>query len=49
MSRILQTMGRDQKWTLILEKNESSVLYSEASLDLTNELIRRYNAGEGKK
>jgi hypothetical protein len=38
-----------EKWTLILERSESSVLFAEASLDLTNELIRRFNAGEGKK
>jgi outer membrane protein len=49
MNRILQSMGREQKWTLILERSESSVLFAEASLDLTNELIRRFNAGEGKK
>ena len=49
MGRILQAMGREQKWTLILERSEASVLFAESSLDLTNELIRRYNAGEGKK
>ena len=49
MNRILQAMGREQKWTLILERSESSVLFAEASLDLTNELIRRFNAGEGTK
>lgn len=48
MARILEKMGRDQKWTMIFEKTESSVLWAEQSLDLTNELIRRFNAGEGK-
>jgi outer membrane protein len=48
MAKILEKMGREQKWTMIFEKTESSVLWAEQSLDLTNELIRRYNAGEGK-
>lgn len=48
MARILEKMGREQKWTMIFEKTESSVLWAEPALDLTNELIRRYNAGEGK-
>jgi outer membrane protein len=48
MARILEKMGKEQKWTMIFEKTESSVLWAESSLDLTNELIRRYNAGEGK-
>lgn len=48
MARILEKMGKEQKWTMIFEKTESSVLWAEQSLDLTNELIRRYNGGEGK-
>ena len=48
MARILEKMGKEQKWTMIFEKTESSVLWAESALDLTNELIRRYNAGEGK-
>ena len=48
MAHILEKMGKEQKWTMIFEKTESSVLWAEQSLDLTNELIRRYNAGEGK-
>lgn len=48
MARILEKMGKEQKWTMIFEKTESSVLWAEQSLDLTNELIRRYNAGDGK-
>ncbi len=48
MAKILEKMGKEQKWTMIFEKTESSVLWAESSLDLTNELIRRYNGGEGK-
>ena len=41
MGVLLQTMGQEQNFTAILEK--SSVLYAKNHLDLTNELIRRYN------
>jgi Skp family chaperone for outer membrane proteins len=40
-------MGEEQGYTLIVEK--SAVLYSKSALDLTNELIRRYNDAYGKK
>ena len=40
-------MGREQGYTMIVEK--SSVLYAKNHLDLTNELIRRYNNAYGKK
>ncbi|MEZ4468705.1 MAG: hypothetical protein R3F60_20250 [bacterium] len=33
---------------MVFEKTESSILWAPQSLDMTNELIRRYNAGEGK-
>ncbi len=48
MAKILESMGKTNGYTMILEKTESSILWAEQSLDLTNELIRRYNAGEGK-
>jgi outer membrane protein len=47
MGNILQTMGREQGFDMIVEK--SAVLYAKGSNDLTNELIRRYNASYGKK
>jgi outer membrane protein len=47
MGVILNTMGEEQGYTLIVEK--SAVLYAKTALDLTNELIRRYNDAYGKK
>lgn len=47
MGVILNTMGEQQGYTLIVEK--SAVLYAKSALDLTNELIRRYNEAYGKK
>lgn len=47
MGVILQSMGEADSYTLIVEK--SAVLYAKGALDLTNELIRRYNDAYGKK
>ncbi len=47
MGTLLQTMGRDAGYTIIIEK--SAVLYAKNHIDLTNELIRNYNNAYGKK
>ncbi len=47
MGTLLQTMGRDQGYTIIIEK--SAVLYAKNHIDLTNEPIRRYNDAYGSK
>lgn len=47
MGTLLEAMGKDAGYTIIVEK--SAVLYAKPSLDLTNELIRRYNDAYGKK
>ncbi|MCB9527330.1 MAG: OmpH family outer membrane protein [bacterium] len=49
MGRILAKVGESQGFTMIFEKTESSLLWAPRHLDLTDELIRRYNAGEGKQ
>ncbi|MCP4500049.1 MAG: OmpH family outer membrane protein [Deltaproteobacteria bacterium] len=47
MGTLLQTMGRDAGYTMIVEK--SAVLYAKNHIDLTNELIRRYNEAYSPK
>lgn len=47
MGTLLEAMGREAGYTMIVEK--SAVLFAKPSLDLTNELIRRYNDAYGKK
>lgn len=51
-SLIIQTLGREGDYTMIFSKSElnpqSAVLYAKPSLDLTNEVIRRYNDAYGK-
>lgn len=49
MARILKAMGEAEGFSMVFEKTESSILWAPQSLDITNEVIRRYNAGEGKE
>ncbi len=49
MGRILQEIGEKEGYSMIFEKTESSLLWAQRHLDLTNDLIRKYNAGEGKQ
>lgn len=44
MRGIIQEIGRERGYTMILERSEMSILYAVDGLDLTDELIRRYNA-----
>lgn len=48
MERILRRMGQSQGYTLILERSEAGVVWVPSNLDLTDELIQKYNAGEGR-
>ena len=47
MNRIIGKIATAENFTMILDKTQSAVLYAKPHLELTNELIRRYNAGEG--
>lgn len=44
MNRVLNTIAEEENYSIILERNESSILYARGYMDLTNELIRKYNA-----
>ena len=48
MNVLIQTIAESEGLTMVFEKSDSTLLYAQPSLDLTNELIRRYN-GQGKK
>ncbi len=43
---ILKKMGKDGGYTVILEKNEGAVIYADESIDLTDQLIKRYDAAQ---
>ncbi|HEX3697273.1 MAG TPA: OmpH family outer membrane protein [Polyangia bacterium] len=47
MTRIINKIAVAENFTMILDKTQSGVVYAKSHLDLTNDLIRRYNAGEG--
>jgi outer membrane protein len=48
MAGILQRMGQRDGYTMIVERNEGGVMWVPSNLDVTNELIQRYNKGEGR-
>jgi outer membrane protein len=43
---VLQKMGKDGGYTMILEKNEGAVIYADENIDLTDELIKAYDASQ---
>lgn len=43
MGEIVEDMAKEQGYDLILEKTESSVLFASEGMDLTDELIERYD------
>ncbi len=48
METILRRIGQEEGYTLILERNEGGVVFVPSNLDLTDVVIQRYNAGEGR-
>ena len=44
MKAITQTIATERAYTLVIEVNEGGVVYSAPSIDITDELIKRYNA-----
>jgi outer membrane protein len=48
MKRIIKRLGQTDSYSLIVEAGEAGVVYVPTSYDLTDVLIQRYNAGEGK-
>ena len=41
--KVVQELGKQQGYTVILEKTESAMLYGDESADLTDELIKAFN------
>jgi Skp family chaperone for outer membrane proteins len=40
---VIQKLGADEGYTLILEKNEAIVLYASKVIDLTDRVIKLYD------
>ena len=49
LSKLLGDIGQEQDFTFILEKTDSGLVFAKPALDLSNELIRRYNDKFGRK
>ena len=48
LAKIVQTIGEEGRYTLILEPNQATVIYISKGLDLTDEVIKRANAPKAK-
>lgn len=49
MEKILRRIGQSEGYSLIVERNEAGVIFAPSNLDLTDVVIQRYNAGEGRE
>jgi outer membrane protein len=47
MNKILAKIAVAENFTMIVDKTQGGIVFAKPHLDLTNELIRRYNNGEG--
>ena len=47
MQKIIARISSSENFTMVFDKNGAGVVFAKPHLDLTNELIRRYNSGEG--
>jgi outer membrane protein len=48
MQRVMKRIGQADGYALIVERGEAGVVYVPSTYDLTDVLIQRYNAGEGR-
>lgn len=47
MNKIIGKIAISENFTMIMDKTQGGLVFAKPHLDLTNELIRRYNSGEG--
>jgi outer membrane protein len=46
---VTRDYGKEKGFTLIVEKGQSGVIYSNDTADLTKEILERYNTRRSKK
>jgi len=44
MAGIVRGIAEAEGFTFVLDRNESGLIYAPDSLDITNEVVRKYNA-----
>jgi outer membrane protein len=49
MQRIIGKIASTENLTMVFDRAQAGLIFAKPHLDLTNELIRRYNSGEGKE
>ena len=49
MQRIIARIASTENLTMVFDRTQAGLIFAKPHLDLTNELIRRYNSGEGKE
>lgn len=47
MTIIVEAIGKERGYTLVLEKSEGGVVYSSPAIDITAEVVKRYDAKHG--
>lgn len=47
MHRIILKIASAENFSMVFDKTQAGVVFAKPHLDLTNEVIRRYNSGEG--
>ena len=48
LTKVVEEIGREGNYTFILERHDASVLYAQENVDLTREVIERFNKQEGR-
>jgi outer membrane protein len=49
MQRIIAKISVTENFTMVFDRTQAGLIFAKPHLDLTNEVIRRYNSGEGKE
>ena len=49
MQKIIQKIAQAENFSMVLDKTQAGIIFAKQHLDLTNDVIRRYNSGEGNE
>jgi outer membrane protein len=49
MQRIILKIAQAENFSMVLDKTQAGIIFAKQHLDLTNDVIRRYNSGEGNE
>ncbi len=48
MQRIVKSIAQKDGYSFVVERNEGGVVWAKSNIDITDDVIQRYNKGEGK-